>query len=110
VRFVVVLVTAALLAAGCGSKQSGRTLFGRECAGCHSLAGHESGAMGGDLAIPLLAVSDIESFARTMPTPDHISSSEVRTIAAYVRSRELTRSERAGTRAPASRTGSSQSR
>ena len=88
---VAVLIAVAALAAGCGSKQNGPRLFARECAGCHSLQGHERGAMGGDLAIPLLSVPDLVSFAVTMPTRDRLTSGQAHAIAAFVRAREIAR-------------------
>lgn len=44
--------------------------------------------MGGDLAIPLLRVADLESFARAMPTPDRISAAEIHAVAVFIRDRE----------------------
>ena len=86
---VALLVAVALLATACGHTADGRRLFARECAGCHSLTGREHGAMGGDLAIPLLAVRDLESFAAAMPTPDTVSAPQAHAIAVYVRAHEL---------------------
>jgi mono/diheme cytochrome c family protein len=83
------LLFVALAVAGCGSEAhgsaaSGRSIFANECARCHSLAGRENDAPGGDLAIPKLTVKDIASFARVMPTRKRLSRAEVQAVAAYV--------------------------
>jgi mono/diheme cytochrome c family protein len=83
------LIILALLVAGCGAPKDGSRLFARECAGCHSLSGRERGAMGGDLAVLLLSSRDLVSFESVMPTPDRVSAAEAKSIAAYVRAREL---------------------
>lgn len=82
------ITAAVVVLAGCGGHtESGRAIFAHECAGCHTIAGHESGAPGGDLAHLRLTVADIASFARVMPTPSRLSESEVNAVARYVRSR-----------------------
>ena len=86
------LVAAALVmvvATGCGSgadttAKHGKALFASQCAQCHTLAGRESGAPGGDLAVPKLHVADIASFARVMPTRRRLSRAEALAVATYV--------------------------
>jgi mono/diheme cytochrome c family protein len=58
-------------------------VFAVDCAACHTLAGRDSRASGGDLAIANLTVADIASFVRVMPV--HLSPADVEAVAAYVR-------------------------
>lgn len=62
----------------------GRALFARACAGCHTLQGRESGSPGGDLAIPRMSVSSLESFARVMPVRPPLSQLELAAVADYI--------------------------
>jgi mono/diheme cytochrome c family protein len=81
--------------AGCGrvgrssdatALRHGRGIFARSCAGCHTLAGRESGAVGGDLVNAHLSVADLASFAKVMPTAARLSSADVLAVAEYVHS------------------------
>jgi mono/diheme cytochrome c family protein len=87
------LLAVAGVSAGCGTTQHspqtaqarrGRAIFTSSCAGCHTLAGRESGASGGDLAIAHLSVADLASFAKVMPTPRRLSQAEASAVAVYV--------------------------
>jgi mono/diheme cytochrome c family protein len=64
----------------------GRLIFARSCAGCHTLAGRESGAVGGDLVNAHLSVADLASFAKVMPAPKRLSSADLLAVAEYVHS------------------------
>lgn len=72
--------------AGCGGA-SGRQLFARDCASCHTLAGHEEGAPAGDLAVAVLSVPDLASFARTMPVRPPLTDAQATRVARYVHAR-----------------------
>ncbi len=81
-----------LLVAGCGGKPSairGHEVFGRACARCHTLTGHDTSAPGGDLAVGHLDVAAVTSFTRQMPV--RLSGDDVRAVAAYVTARERRR-------------------
>lgn len=88
------LVVAAASAAttGCGGQhptqsakaRGGHKIFTRSCAGCHTLAGHESGAPGGDLANTNLSVHDLASFARVMPVRPSLTRAQADAVARYV--------------------------
>ena len=64
--------------------QHGRTIFVHDCAECHSLAGRERGAVGGDLVNAHLDARNIASFARVMPTPKRLSATAAAAVGAYV--------------------------
>ena len=64
--------------------EHGRTIFVHDCAACHSLAGRERGAVGGDLVNAHLEAGDIASFARVMPTPKRLSTTAAAAVGAYV--------------------------
>lgn len=87
------LLAVAGIGAGCGATQHSaqtaqtrhdRAIFTSSCASCHTLAGRESGAPGGDLALAHLSVADLASFARIMPTPSRLSQAEALAVAEYV--------------------------
>ena len=89
----VLAVSAAVVAgllAGCGSGTStptlarGRQIFASQCAGCHTLTGHERGAIGGDLLLAHLKEQDLASFARVMPTKPALLSEDARAVASYI--------------------------
>jgi mono/diheme cytochrome c family protein len=79
-------------AAGCGGAsashaaavQRGSAIFADSCSGCHTLAGRESGAPGGDLVKARLSVAALISFARIMPTHRRLSHMEVTEVAEYI--------------------------
>jgi mono/diheme cytochrome c family protein len=74
-----------LAAAGCGGTPSatrGHEVFGRACARCHTLTGHDTHSAGGDLALGRLSLPDVISFTRQMPVT--LSNADVHTVAAYV--------------------------
>jgi mono/diheme cytochrome c family protein len=78
-----------LAAAGCGHRSSslrGHEVFGRACASCHTLTGHDTNADGGDLAVPHLSLRDVVSFTRQMPVD--LSDADVRAVSAYVVARQ----------------------
>jgi len=88
------VLSVAGISAGCGAtahssqparQPAGQAVFTSSCAGCHTLAGRESGASGGDLALAHLSVADLASFARIMPTPSRLSQAEALAVAEYVR-------------------------
>jgi len=79
------LCLALALATGCGGQSvSGRAVFHHDCAGCHTLAGHETGISGGDLGANRLTVGQLESFVAVMPLRTKLSRDEERAVAAYV--------------------------
>jgi mono/diheme cytochrome c family protein len=57
-------------------------VFARSCGGCHTLAGHDTQARGGDLAMARLSVGDVEGFVRVMPV--RLAPPQVAAVAAYV--------------------------
>lgn len=57
-------------------------MFASECAGCHTLTGHDSNVPGGDLAVERLSVHDIESFVNVMPV--HMTRASAAAVAVYV--------------------------
>jgi mono/diheme cytochrome c family protein len=88
-----------VLAAGCGgghvtSEEKGHRIFDSQCSSCHSLTGHERGAVGGDLVLAHLKEKDVASFARVMPTNKPLSQPEARAVASYV----VSVADRRGTR------------
>lgn len=88
VTTAVVLTLVAGVATGCGGHaESGRAIFVHDCASCHTIAGRESGASGGDLAGLRFDVADIASFVKVMPTRSHLSNADVLAVARYVHSR-----------------------
>lgn len=100
-----ILIVAAGVSAGCGARQRssraaeqqrGRAIYVRACAGCHTLAGRESGAVGGDLALVHLGVGDLASFARAMPARRPLSPGAADAVASYIDSvaRQLRRRNR----------------
>ena len=64
----------------------GRRIFAEQCAGCHTVTGHEQGAVGGDLVLAHLGEKDLASFARVMPTKRPLTPAETRAVAAYINS------------------------
>ena len=83
---------AAIMAGGCGgsgraaSPRLGHTIFLHACAECHTLAGHESSAVAGDLVKAHLSVADLASFAKIMPTRPRLSQAEAVAVAEYIHS------------------------
>jgi mono/diheme cytochrome c family protein len=94
-------VAAGLLAglvAGCGADHAtksptvlvrGGTIFASQCSSCHTLAGRESGAIGGDLVLAHLKEKDVASFARVMPTARPLSQNAAAAVASYVAARAV---------------------
>lgn len=77
-----------LVLAGCGSQSvSGRAVFDRACAGCHTLTGHDTSIDGGDLGANRLTVPQLESFVAVMPVRPKLSRAQVHAVAAYVATR-----------------------
>lgn len=79
------------LVAGCGRGTGtsppfaqGRKIFALQCSACHTLTGHERGAVGGDLVLAHLRQRDLESFARVMPTKRPLTSAASRAVASYI--------------------------
>ena len=75
-----------LVIAGCGgtasSRAHGKAVFAGACAGCHTLTGHDTGVRGGDLAMQVLSVADVESFVHVMPV--RLTPANAAAVAAYV--------------------------
>ncbi len=67
----------------------GRAIFASQCSSCHTLAGRESGAIGGDLVLGHLKEKDVASFARVMPTARPLSQTAAAAVASYIAAREL---------------------
>jgi mono/diheme cytochrome c family protein len=97
VKRVAAAVLAAMLvafaAAGCGRSagashvaalQRGSAIFADSCSGCHTLAGRESGASGGDLVKAHLSVAALVSFTEVMPARRPLSQTEVMEVAEFV--------------------------
>jgi mono/diheme cytochrome c family protein len=77
------------VSAGCGSahdttRADGRRIFASQCAGCHTLTGHEQGAVGGDLVLAHLQEKDVTSFARVMPTKQPLTPAAAQAVARYI--------------------------
>ena len=84
-RVLVLAVT--LIAAGCSggtATTSGRAVFDRACARCHTVTGHDTKASGGDLRAARLTAPDVASFARVMPVHPPLSSADARAVGRYV--------------------------
>lgn len=73
-------------ASGAGALHRGRQIFVRSCAACHTLAGRERGAVGGDLVALRLSVADLASFARVMPVRPRLSRADALAVAEYIHS------------------------
>jgi mono/diheme cytochrome c family protein len=69
----------------------GHAIFTRQCASCHTLAGRDTHADGGDLAIAHMSVADIASFARVMPLKKPLSAQDTLAVARYVHARASSR-------------------
>jgi mono/diheme cytochrome c family protein len=92
---VVAVALAALVAGGCGgtghkgttgtATVGGAAIFAHGCSLCHTLAGHDTGAEGGDLAIDRLSLADIISFTEVMPNRPPLSHADVVSVSEYVR-------------------------
>jgi mono/diheme cytochrome c family protein len=65
------------------------TTFDAACSACHTLTGHDTATVGGDLAIADLSTRVIASFIRVMPV--HLSSAEIGDVARYVHDRATIR-------------------
>lgn len=80
-----------LALAGCGGARrvDGRAVFRGSCSQCHTLIGRDTQVPGGDLAMTVLGVPDIESFVRVMPV--HLTKAEIEAVAAYVHAVEAHR-------------------
>ncbi|HEY5295233.1 MAG TPA: cytochrome c [Gaiellaceae bacterium] len=91
---VIAVVTAfATVGVGCGRtghaagmRSHGREIFAQSCAACHTLAGRESGAVGGDLVNVHLGVADLASFAKVMPVRPALSEPDALAVAKYIAS------------------------
>ena len=91
----VAVALAALVAGGCGgtghtgatstATVGGAAIFVQACSLCHTLAGHDTGAEGGDLAIDRLSLADIISFTEVMPNRPPLSHADVVRVSEYVR-------------------------
>lgn len=82
--FALVVVVAVL--AGCGgttTTDGGRYVFRRDCSHCHTLTGHDTISVGGDLAIGSLSIPVLASFVRAMPV--RLTHRDVAAVTAYVR-------------------------
>jgi mono/diheme cytochrome c family protein len=87
---VALLAAFAAALAGCAgghSNAQGREIFERSCARCHTLAGHDTDAPGGDLRAAGLDAADVASFARVMPVEPPLSAAAARAVGRYVASR-----------------------
>jgi mono/diheme cytochrome c family protein len=78
------LVAIAFALTGCGHAVSGKRVFAADCAGCHTLTGHDTPVDGGDLGGLRLNVAAVESFARVMPVRPRLSPEEAHAVAVYV--------------------------
>ena len=83
----------AVAAAGCGggagasqvaALRRGSTIFADSCSSCHTLAGRESGASGGDLVEAHLSVAALVSFTEAMPARRPLTHAEVLAVAEFV--------------------------
>lgn len=85
----VVLAAIAVVAVGCGSHRaaSGKAIFERDCASCHTADGREHGAIGGDLVKAHLGVHALASFARVMPVRPRLDEREAQAVAQYIHDR-----------------------
>jgi mono/diheme cytochrome c family protein len=84
---VLAAVALAVALAGCGGGHSSarrRAIFARDCASCHTLTGHDTNAIGGDLRVGHLDAAAIASFARVMPVEPRLDSADLRAVSAYV--------------------------
>lgn len=81
------LVIATLALAGCGHGVSGKRVFAKHCAGCHTLTGHDTTVDGGDLGGLRLNIATVESFVRVMPVRPRLTPAEVHAVSVYVLSR-----------------------
>lgn len=93
IAVIAAVLAVATTGAGCGGARQpsgasavghGRQIFARSCAACHTVAGRESGAVGGDLVNAHLSVADLASFAVVMPTPSRLSPSDAAAVASYI--------------------------
>lgn len=93
-RILPVAITAvlAVAVAGCATtgpapvaRAGGAALFRQDCAGCHSLTGHNSARrQGGDLLALRVDAPAMLEFVTEMPVRRPLSSQQARTVAAYV--------------------------
>jgi mono/diheme cytochrome c family protein len=83
----------AFTVAGCGHTagasrsavlRRGSAIFASSCAGCHTLDGKESGAVGGDLVKAHLSIAALISFTRVMPARRPLSHTGVVDVAEFV--------------------------
>jgi mono/diheme cytochrome c family protein len=90
---VLAALLAAAVAAGCGQSgsaskatalQRGSVIFAHSCSGCHTIAGRETGAEGGDLVNAHLSVADLKSFIVVMPVRRPLSRTDVADVAEFV--------------------------
>ncbi|HEX7084696.1 MAG TPA: cytochrome c [Gaiellaceae bacterium] len=89
-----------LLSTGCGETRvsRGRAVFRSSCAGCHTVAGRERGAVGGDLVLAHLDVADLASFARVMPASKPLSRADALAVADFVHGRAVSLATRGASR------------
>jgi hypothetical protein len=83
--------TLALTVSGCAhhgpasaEPPSGHGIYTHSCANCHSLTGHDTHAPGGDILNPNLTITDLASFARTMPVRPPLTTADDEAVARYI--------------------------
>ena len=62
----------------------GHAIFAHSCSSCHTLAGRESGANGGDIANTHLTIPDLVSFAKIMPAHTPLSPADALAVGEYL--------------------------
>jgi mono/diheme cytochrome c family protein len=91
---ILAMSLAAGCAVGCGHSASGSSaaalqhgsaIYRSSCGGCHTLSGHDSRAVGGDLVQAHLSVAAIVSFALVMPVRRPLSHTDAIAVARYIR-------------------------
>ncbi len=88
--YALLVLAAATILAGCSSARtssSGRTVFARFCAQCHTLTGHDTNAAGGDLRVGRMSVTAVASFVRVMPIHPRLDREQTQAVARYVAAR-----------------------
>lgn len=90
---IAVVIALATAGAGCGGTRhatgpgvlgQGRRIFAQSCAVCHTVAGRESGSVGGDLVNAHLSIADLASFAEVMPARSRLSPTDAAAVAKYI--------------------------
>ena len=88
--YTLLVLASATVLAGCSgarSSSSGRAVFARFCAQCHTVTGHETNASGGDLRVGRMSVTAVASFVRVMPVHPRLDREQTQAVARYVASR-----------------------